>query len=175
MSPGVRRHAQAIVALPFVVTLAVPGLILYFWQFDTFDLVTRAPLLRAGLSCLGALLVIAGMMLFVATNHLFITIGLGTLAPWDPTRKLIVRGVYRHVRNPMITGIMAILLGESLLTASLPLFLWFSLFLLTNLIYVPLVEESLLLKKFGDEYDEYRRNVPRWLPRLGGSGAEDRQ
>ena len=64
-----------------------------------------------------------GILLMVAAIRLFVTIGKGTLAPWNPTQKLVVHGVYRHVRNPMISGVMFILLGEFLLAASLPLFI----------------------------------------------------
>jgi protein-S-isoprenylcysteine O-methyltransferase Ste14 len=102
----------------------------------------------------------------VATNRLFATIGQGTLAPWNPTAHLVVEGIYRHVRNPMITGVFAILLGESLLAASRPLFFWFLIFLTINMIFIPLFEEPDLLKRFGPDYDEYRRHVPRWIPRL---------
>ncbi len=61
----------------------------------------------------------------VATIRLFVTVGKGTLAPWEPTQRLVVQGIYRHVRNPMISGVILVLLGESVLTASLPLFWWF--------------------------------------------------
>ena len=54
----------------------------------------------------------------VWTNRLFATIGHGTLAPWNPPEKLVVRGVYRHVRNPMITGVFCILLGEAVFFGS---------------------------------------------------------
>jgi protein-S-isoprenylcysteine O-methyltransferase Ste14 len=97
---------------------------------------------------------------------LFARVGEGTLAPWDPTRKLVVRGPYRHVRNPMITGVLAILLGEAALFGSWPLLVWAFGFFALNAIYMPLVEEPGLVRRFGDDYVRYRRNVPRWLPRL---------
>ena len=78
----------------------------------------------------------------------------------------MVRGVYRHVRNPMISGVLFVLLGESVLTASVPLFCWFLIVALVYAIYIPLSEEPGLVKRFGDEYLTYKRNVPRWVPRL---------
>lgn len=84
----------------------------------------------------------------------------------DPTQRLVVQGVYRHVRNPMISGVMAILLGEVVLAASLPLACWFLVFVAGNALYIPLAEEPGLAKRFGDDYEAYRRNVPRWIPRL---------
>ena len=68
----------------------------------------------------GALLAAAGLGMLAWTVTLFIRIGRGTLAPWDPTRKLVVRGPYAHVRNPMITGVLAILIGEALAFAPDP-------------------------------------------------------
>jgi protein-S-isoprenylcysteine O-methyltransferase Ste14 len=61
----------------------------------------------------GLLLMLAGLSLVVKTVRLFAVVGKGTLAPWDPPKNLVVEGPYRYVRNPMITGVLTILLGES--------------------------------------------------------------
>lgn len=87
----------------------------------------------------------------VATVRLLARVGQGTLAPWDPTQHLVVEGMYRHVRNPMIAGVFAVLLGEAWLAASVPLFLWCTFFVLVNALYIPLLEEPGLVKRFGDE------------------------
>ena len=100
------------------------------------------------------------------TISLFVTKGHGTIGPWDPTSKLVVSGVYGYVRNPMITGVFLVLTGESIILGSIPVTLWTLLFVLTNLIYIPLIEESELAERFGDEYLAYKENVPRWIPRL---------
>jgi protein-S-isoprenylcysteine O-methyltransferase Ste14 len=101
-----------------------------------------------------------------AAIRLFATVGKGTLAPWEPPQRPVVRGLYRHVRNPMISGVLFVLLGESVLTASMPLFRWFLIFVVINAIYIPLLEEPMLVNRFGDDYMTYKRNVPRWIPRL---------
>lgn len=93
-------------------------------------------------------------------------IGKGTLAPWDKKQNLVIVGLYRFVRNPMLTGLILILLGETLATASAPLFGWCIAFTTVNSIYIALVEEKALDEQFGEEYLIYKRNVPRWLPRL---------
>jgi protein-S-isoprenylcysteine O-methyltransferase Ste14 len=67
--------------------------------------------------------------------------GEGTLAPWDPPRKLVVRGTYRYVRNPMISGVLGILLGEAIFFGSMPIFKWFVFFAVLSAIYMPLSEE----------------------------------
>jgi protein-S-isoprenylcysteine O-methyltransferase Ste14 len=79
---------------------------------------------------------------------------------------LVVQGPYRHVRNPMISGVLGVLLGESALLGSLPLLAWSGVFWLANAVYIPLVEERGLEDRFGDDYRAYREHVPRWLPRL---------
>jgi len=96
---------------------------------------------------------------------LFTRYGDGTPAPWEPPRNLVIRGPYRHVRNPMITGVLFLIAAEALLLGSWPLIVWMGLFFLGNAVYFPLVEEKGLEERFGQAYREYKRNVPRWLPR----------
>lgn len=115
---------------------------------------------------IGLFVMCAGLYIMTMTISTFIKIGRGTLAPWSPTRKLIVVGMYGHVRNPMIMGVLTVLIGESVAIMSLPIFIWAIIFFIINNIYFFLYEESNLEKKFGDEYREYKRNVPRWIPRL---------
>jgi protein-S-isoprenylcysteine O-methyltransferase Ste14 len=114
---------------------------------------------------LGAALVVAGLRLMYRTISLFARAGDGTLAPWDPTRKLVVRGPYRYVRNPMITGVVCVLLGEAAMFGSLGILAWAGVFGALNAVWFPLVEEPGLRQRFGDEYETYRRHVPRWIPR----------
>lgn len=98
----------------------------------------------------------------------------GWIAAWHLPHQLVIRGVYRHVRNPFSAGVSAILLGESVLTASLPLLCWFGFYTLAKSLTIPLVIEPILVRRFGDQYHAYMQNVPRWIPRLTpweGTGA----
>ena len=151
---------RAILILPGNVLVTVPALLLYFtgyrWPGEG-----RLPWLIAG----GALLAL-GLALAVWTMRLFATRGQGTAAPWNPPKRLVVAGPYLHVRNPMMTSVFTMLAGETLATGSPALAVWFGVFFLANAIYLPLVEEKELERRFGVEYAEYRKNVPRWLPRL---------
>ena len=115
---------------------------------------------------IGALLIAIGLALVAWTVRLFAGVGQGTLAPWDPTSTLVVRGPYRYVRNPMITGVATILAGEALLFRSWGLVVEIAIFVVVNALYFPLVEEPGLRRRFGAEYEEYRARVPRWLPRV---------
>jgi protein-S-isoprenylcysteine O-methyltransferase Ste14 len=114
---------------------------------------------------LGVALIAAGLAIWTWTVRLFARIGEGTLAPWDATRHLVVEGPYRHMRNPMITGVFAVLLGEAALLGSPGILIWAVVFFAINAVYFPLSEEPGLEQRFGDEYREYRENVPRWIPR----------
>jgi protein-S-isoprenylcysteine O-methyltransferase Ste14 len=162
------KHLRAILLLPGMAAVAVPGMLLYLTGADTFGLWRSHPAAAIALPALGGVLICLGLVLMVATIRLFRTVGEGTLAPWEPPQRLVVRGVYRHVRNPMISGVFLVLLGEAVAAASLPLLGWFALFGAVNLLYIPLAEEPGLSRRFGGEYAAYRRHVPRWVPRLKG-------
>lgn len=159
------QHLRAILLLPGIVTLLIPGLIISRTRSVQIGWGLAWPwsLVLAGN---GILFMSLGLTLLYQTVRLFITRGQGTLAPWQPPQRLVVHGIYRHVRNPMISGVGSILLGESLLLGSLPLLGWFLIFMMINLIYIPLLEEPGLVRRFGEEYRLYQQHVPRWLPRL---------
>ena len=147
------RHLLAICLLPGVVAGVVPALLvdgLASWPWVV----------------LGGLVAAAGLALIVQTVALFATVGKGTLAPWDPTARLVVRGPYRRVRNPMISGVLCVLLGEALAFGSPAVLGWFAIVFAVNAVYFPLVEEPGLQERFGADYEAYRAAVPRWLPRL---------
>jgi len=113
----------------------------------------------------GLVLIIVGICVIAVTVSMFIRIGQGTLAPWNPTQKLVTSGPYAYMRNPMITGVLVVLLGEMLAAHSSRLFIWLVVFFIINHLYFLVSEEPGLVKRFGGEYLEYKKNVPRWLPR----------
>ena len=101
---------------------------------------------------LGAPLVAGGFAMWVWTVRLFARIGRGTLAPWDPTAQLVVEGPYAHVRNPMITGVLAVLLGEALVFGSTAIAIWAAIFAVVNHAFFLAYEEPAVERRFGDEY-----------------------
>jgi protein-S-isoprenylcysteine O-methyltransferase Ste14 len=113
----------------------------------------------------GATLILAGFVLWLWTVRLFARIGGGTLAPWDPTQRLVVEGPYAHARNPMITAVLAVLLGEAALFGSAGILVLAAAFLVVNHAFFRLHEEPGLERRFGEQYRAYARAVPRWVPR----------
>lgn len=95
----------------------------------------------------------------------FAVAGHGTLAPVDPPKELVVRGLYRYVRNPMYVGVLCILSGEALLFVSEKLIIYALIFFACVHIWVVIYEEPTLRRKFGESYERYTRTVHRWLPR----------
>ncbi|GHV37495.1 RemK protein [Synergistales bacterium] len=150
---------RTIIVLPGTVLVFLPALLLYFtdyrWTFSSW------PLFIAGI-----IFMLVGLGLAGWTMWLFAKKGLGTAAPWAPPKKLVIEGPYRHVRNPMISSVLTLLIAESLLLNSWSVIGIFALFFAGNMVYFPLVEEKELEKRFGAAYLDYKRNVPRWIPRL---------
>jgi protein-S-isoprenylcysteine O-methyltransferase Ste14 len=115
---------------------------------------------------IGLMSLAIGLVVLTQTIATFIRVGEGTLAPWSPPRKLITSGIYAYVRNPMILGVILILIGEGLALSSWRILTWAAIVFVLNEVYFPISEEPGLERRFGEEYREYRSNVPRWLPRL---------
>ena len=109
-----------------------------------------------------------GLFILVWCVRDFYVAGKGTLAPWDPPKNLVTTGLYRHVRNPMYVGVLLILAGWAIITAS-PIVLGFSLFMFTAFYFrVKLHEEPWAERTFAHQWLDYKNNVPRWLPQLKG-------
>ncbi len=114
----------------------------------------------------GAVLIALGLIPLIDSFRRFAMEGLGTPAPVLPTQRLIVSGFYRHVRNPMYVGVIAVVLGQSILFGNAALLAYAAIIWLGFHIFVMAYEEPTLKRVYGSEYDVYCQNVPRWLPRL---------
>ena len=160
------QKASAVVgsALFFVVApFVLAGLIPWWmtrWEFGPalFGLeVTRA---------VGVLFILIGLPGLVDSFARFALQGLGTPAPVAPTQNLVVTGLYRYVRNPIYVAVVAIMLGQAMLFGDWRVMVLGALFWLACHIFVDVYEEPTLQRTFGAEYESYRANVPRWIPRL---------
>jgi len=115
------------------------------------------PLIGLAVAGVGALVVLTCIFAFALR-------GKGTPAPFDPPRRLVQAGLYRHVRNPMYAGDGLIVLGVGIYFGSLAVVGYAACFLLAAHLFVCLYEEPKLRRLFGPEYDDYCATTPRWLP-----------
>ena len=159
------RHLLSILLLPFLVVVAVPYWLLTGFAASDSRWVNGSFI--AGLSwSTGIMCVIVGFILFSWCVSLFVRVGQGTLAPWDPTRNLVAVGPYRFGRNPMISGVALLLIGQALVRGSWVVGVWAGVIILINHFYFVVSEEPGLEERFGETYRIYKANVPRWVPRL---------
>jgi protein-S-isoprenylcysteine O-methyltransferase Ste14 len=142
----------------------LPGFIAGYvpWRFfglDRLRLDLLSPRHLAGLFCIGF-----GIALLASCIWEFARRGRGTLSPVDAPRELVVRGLYRYVRNPMYLSVTTIILGEALLAGSRALVLYWAVWFLAANLFVIGYEEPTLRRRFGQSYEVYTQQVGRWLP-----------
>jgi protein-S-isoprenylcysteine O-methyltransferase Ste14 len=144
-----------LVVAPGVVAGVVPWLLTGWSSNDWW------PPLRV----LGALMVLAGLAVLLEAFARFAVEGIGTPAPVAPPEQLVVGGAYRYVRNPMYLAVAALIVGQALLLGQLVLLLYAAGFGITVAAFVHGYEEPVLSRRFGAQYEAYRRAVPAWRPR----------
>lgn len=166
-TPAARR-ARLKALLGSVLFLAVaPGVVagLVPWWLTRWEV--RRPLpYGPGVQLLGVALGVAGALVLLGAFARFALEGLGTPAPVAPTERLVVGGAYRHVRNPMYLAVAAIILGQALLLGRAVLLPYLAAFCAAVVAFVRLYEEPTLHRRYGAQYERYRRAVPGWWPRL---------
>jgi protein-S-isoprenylcysteine O-methyltransferase Ste14 len=157
------RQLISFLLLPGVVAVAMP---VWLARRNPPVAALGADAMGVALLVVGVCTGVVGLWLFGYSLAHFISRGRGTLAPWDPPRRLVVSGPYRFVRNPMISGVCFVLVSEALILRSPAHGWWAAAVLLINAIYIPLIEEPTLHSRVGEPYREYSRHVRRLLPRL---------
>lgn len=147
-------------AAPGVVAGLVP-LLISGWQI-------HRPLspLSIILMAIGGVLLVLAVVVLVRAFARFVTEGRGTPAPVAPTEQLVVGGDYRFVRNPMYLAVVTAILGQAMIFGSVGLLLYAAAIWATTAAFVRWYEEPVLLERYGDQYERYRRAVRAWLPRL---------
>jgi protein-S-isoprenylcysteine O-methyltransferase Ste14 len=126
----------------------------------------RALPVWAPLRWLGVVLLIAGVGVLLSAFGQFVAEGIGTPAPIAPTQHLVVRGLYRYVRNPMYVAVLATIAGQALILGQLGLGIYGLAVALAFVAFVRGYEEPTLRRRYGAEYDSYQRAVPGWWPRM---------
>jgi protein-S-isoprenylcysteine O-methyltransferase Ste14 len=153
-------------------TILLPGVVAGYvpWRFFGFgrsrDLFSPVPI--AGVLCIA----LVGVLLAACIVE-FARRGRGTLSPIDPPRHLVVRGLYRYVRNPMYLSVTTVVLGEAMVARSRALALYWAIWFVAVHLFVVGYEEPNLRDRFGASYDEYTRRVRRWIPRRRADGGSD--
>jgi protein-S-isoprenylcysteine O-methyltransferase Ste14 len=135
------------------------------WWLTGWRLETPAPF-WGPVRVLGGLLTVAAAIVLFSAFVRFVVEGIGTPAPIAPTQHLVVGGLYRYVRNPMYLAVTIAIIGQALLLGQLSLLPYAATMGLLMVAFATWYEQPALLARFGAEYEEYRRNVPGWLPRL---------
>ena len=156
------RMAKAVLILPGTALIYIPLLIHWFsggWPFGG--------MVGTGLQQVVAVfLAIPAVILAAKTMAQFVHEGEGTPAPWDPPQRFVVSGPYRHVRNPMLSAVILMILAEAVALNSKFLLGWAVAFFLLNTLYFVFLEEPGLERRFGEDYVQYKAAVPRWIPIL---------
>jgi protein-S-isoprenylcysteine O-methyltransferase Ste14 len=143
--------------------LLLPGTAAGYVPFRIISATSRFGAIGFSASSVAAsALTLAGIVVLAWCVWDFFAAGHGTLAPIDPPRCLIVQGLYRITRNPMYNGVLAILLGEAWLFASITLLIYALLVFMAFHLFVLFYEEPALESRFGEPYQAYRKAVPRW-------------
>jgi protein-S-isoprenylcysteine O-methyltransferase Ste14 len=147
-----------------VFTFLVPGTVTILVPYWLLSSSSVPPLQLSVFRYFGVFPILIGIAIYLWCAWDFTFAGRGTPAPIDPPKELVVRGLYRYVRNPMYVGILSILLGGALLFASRRLFAYTAIVFIFFFLFVVAYEEPILREKFGESYRQYCRNVPRWIP-----------
>ncbi|RKR29975.1 protein-S-isoprenylcysteine O-methyltransferase Ste14 [Arthrobacter oryzae] len=162
-TPREKRRAAIGTALFAVAPATAAGLVP--WLLTRWQVKRPVP---GGLpaQCVGAVLIGVGAAVITSSFVRFAVEGLGTPSPFAQTKHLVVGGWYGYVRNPIYVALTASITGQGLLLGQPKLFGLAALGAVPVAAFVVFHEEPTLARKFGPEYEVYRENVPRWVPRL---------
>ena len=142
-------------------TVLVPGTVAVFVPLFVLD--HAAAEISVG-ALAGGLLVLIGATIYFWCLWDFATVGRGTPAPIDPPKHLVIRGLYRHTRNPMYVGVLCVIAGWALFFQAQPFAIYWLCTATFFHLFVVLYEEPHLKLIFGPTYEEYCAQVGRWLP-----------
>jgi protein-S-isoprenylcysteine O-methyltransferase Ste14 len=143
-------------------TVVMPGTVGVYLPQALKDNANKVP---PWFECVGVGLFFSGIAVYLWCAWDFVSKGLGTPAPIDAPRVLLVKGLYRFTRNPMYVGVLSVILGQSLYYGSRSVAIYAGVVFAAFYLFVGLYEEPTLRRLFGAQYEEYCRHVPRWLVR----------
>lgn len=166
-----RRSVAVSVSVAWFAVAGGVGAVLVPWWLTGWRF--RHPLPYWGLAeMVGVLLIVAGLIPAVHAFVQFVRAG-GTPMPGAMTARLVVTGFNRYVRNPIYVGSVTIFVGEALLFGQLNLLLYALAAWIGTALFVRSYEDPALARRFGADYEVYRRAVPAWRPRLHPWSPDD--
>ena len=145
--------------LPLIALVIIPAILLFDFSAGVFKVNFYLPFA-------GILLCLIGLAMLAATAKILMATGKKTITPWDADIILVTSGMYSYTRNPMMGGALLVLLGEAIIFGSSAILIWFFVFFIINDLYFYYIEEPALEKRFGQHYKEYKKRVPKWLPKI---------
>jgi protein-S-isoprenylcysteine O-methyltransferase Ste14 len=148
----------------FLFTILVPGFVALYVPYMLLGRTYRP--WHGPLAWVGVLCCVAGAGVYFLCAWEFAVRGLGTPAPIAPTKFLVVTGLHRYARNPMYIGVLLVVLGQAAVFHAPRVGLYGAFCISVAHLFVVFYEEPTLHRQFGGSYDEYRRNVPRWIPKF---------
>ena len=140
---------------------AMPGIVAYLVPFLIVRTAAAPPRVE------GLVVAAVGTVILLWCVYDFQVKGRGTLAPWDPPSRLVITGLYRYSRNPMYVGVLLVLLGSAVAWRSRSVWIYFGAMCLVFHLRIVLGEEPWLAARYGDQWNQYRRTVSRWIGRRG--------
>jgi protein-S-isoprenylcysteine O-methyltransferase Ste14 len=161
---GANASKWSLAVRSLVWTVLLPGMVAGYVPWRFFELSQAGLDVTNPVELLALLLIATGVVLLGTCIWEFAASGGGTLAPVDPPRQLVVRGLYRYVRNPMYLSVTTILIGEALLLRSRQFLVYLLFWFAAVNLFVLGYEEPTLRRQFGASYDGYVASVNRWLP-----------
>ena len=177
MLSSMNRVAAGAVSVAFF--CAAPGVVagLVPWLLTGWVLPASSTASLIVRGCVASVAVLSGLVVLIGAFVRFVGEGSGTPAPFAPTDRLVIGGIFRFVRNPMYIAVVTILLGQSVLFESTTLLVYTVVVWATMAAFVRWYEEPVLATRYGQQYEQYRRNVRAWWPRLSPwtSGQEQAQ
>jgi len=165
MKPKTSELIEALLGTLFFLMIIVPIFTIWIprtiisssYQIYEFDI--------GKIRFLGLLPILLGSAIYVSCSFNFLFVGRSSPIPFTQTKRLILKGLYRYVRNPLYIAGVFVLVGEAVLFQSVGIFIY--CLVMFGLFYVNVImEETFLANEFGAEYDQYCNSVPRWIPRL---------
>jgi protein-S-isoprenylcysteine O-methyltransferase Ste14 len=157
-------------------TVVVPGSVVGFVPFLFSRWQLRPPLFGLGATrWIGLAMFVIAVPAFADFLARFVREGHRTPAPIAPTRRLVVGGVYRHVRNPAYIAVIVMMVGQALIFANLDVLEYAFVVAIGFHLFVILYVEPTLRRTFGRDYQDYCQSVPRWIPRLRPADRSDQR